>query len=379
MTISQEAYARRVLERFNMHNCNPVRAPFADTSQHALHLRTEDEEAGNQKWYREVHLSVWTHTDLAYAVNTLSRFNHNPSVIHERAAKHLLRYLKGTHKAAITYYPVNHPANSSTTIGEITCYVDGSHASDPDDARSTVGYVGFMNGGAIVWYSRKQRVVAISTMEDEYMALTEASKEASFRQMLRQQIYDFHLGSFISHSTPVFSDSQAALDHVKNNVRHSRTKHIHIRHHFVRQAVAENQVSLHHIPASLQAADVLTKALAFSKHEDGMNLLLLTTTGLLVGRTCWISLFCCSGLEISFGISVQFTISSCRCTSRQPFLSGSFLHFHFSVCSDGESCDATQASSFSCFFGGYLRVRFFHAQPAGLRQMAGWKKIALQN
>jgi hypothetical protein len=151
MTISQEAYARRVLERFNMHNCNPVRAPFADTSQHALHLRTEDEEAGNQKWYREVHLSVWTHPDLAYAVNTLSRFNHNPSVIHERAAKHLLRYLKGTHKAAITYYPVNHPANSSTTIGEITCYVDGSHASDPDDARSTVGYVGFMNGGAIVW------------------------------------------------------------------------------------------------------------------------------------------------------------------------------------------------------------------------------------
>jgi hypothetical protein len=284
MTISQEAYARRVLERFNMHNSNPVRAPFADTSQNALHLRTEDEDAGNQTWYREVvgclmHLSVWTRPDLAYAVNTLSKFNHNPSVNHERAAKHLLRYLKGTHKAAITYYPVNHPSNSSTTIGEITIYVDASHASDPDDARSTAGYVGFMNGGVIVWYSRKQRVVAMSTMEDEYMAITEASKEAAFLQMLRQQIYDFHLGSFISHPIPMFSDSRAALDHVKNNVRHSRTKHIHIRHHFIRQAVAEKQVSLHHVPAAIQAADILTKALAFTKHEEGMKLLLLTSTG----------------------------------------------------------------------------------------------------
>jgi hypothetical protein len=186
-----------------------------------------------------MHLSVWTRPDLAYAVNTLSKFNHNPSVNHERAAKHLLRYLKGTHKAAITYYPVNHPSNSSTTIGEIIIYVDASHASDLDDTRSTAGYVGFMNGGVIVWYSRKQRVVAMSTMEDEYMAITEASKEAAFLQMLRQQIYDFHLGSFISHPILMFSDSRAALDHVKNNVRHSHTKHIHIRHHFIRQAVAK--------------------------------------------------------------------------------------------------------------------------------------------
>src|SRR5579862_2411893 len=279
ITISQETYARRILERFNMQNCNPAKSPFIDTTP--LHLHTEDEEPGDQKLYQQItgsfmHLSVWTRPDLTFRVTTLSQYSHNPSILHERAAKHLLRYLKGTYNFSITYYPIGHPENTSSTIGDITGFVDASHASDPDDRKSITGHIYFLNGGPIVWNSGKQRIIALSSMEGEYLTLSEAAKEAAFLQKLRSTFYEIYDNTFIPYPIPLYTDSTSALDHVKNNIKHARTKHIDIRHHYIRQAVDEKIISLHHIPAAQQAADILTKALPITKHEHALQLLPLT-------------------------------------------------------------------------------------------------------
>ena len=115
-------------------------------------------------------------------------------------------------------------------------------------------------------------------MEAEYLALSEAAKEAAFLQKLRSTLYNvFFPSSFVQYPIPLFTDSTAALNHVKNNVRHERTKHIDLRHHYIREAVSAKHVVLRHIPALGQAADILTKALSAQSHEAAMDLLRLTT------------------------------------------------------------------------------------------------------
>src|SRR5437762_2331306 len=97
--ISQSTYSRKILHRFGMENCNPLKAPFPDSTQ--LHKRTDDEEPTDSKLYREIigsigFLPMYTRPDLAFAVSKLSQYLSNPSVIHMQAAKHVLRYIKGT-------------------------------------------------------------------------------------------------------------------------------------------------------------------------------------------------------------------------------------------------------------------------------------------
>jgi hypothetical protein len=98
-------------------------------------------------------------------------------------------------------------------------YSDASFATDPDDRKSTSGYVFILANGPISWQSNKQTTVALSTMEAEYIALSEAAKEAKFLRHLISTI-----NKPISGPTIIKTDSQAALEHVKNNIRHARTK-----------------------------------------------------------------------------------------------------------------------------------------------------------
>ena len=102
------------------------------------------------------------------------------------------------------------------------------------------------------------------------MALSDAAKEAIFLiKLLRSLKID------ISQPIVINTDSQSALDHVKNNVKHSRTKHIDVRHHFIRDAFSSKHVTLEHVPAASQIADVLTKPLGPTKHVEALKILKL--------------------------------------------------------------------------------------------------------
>jgi ribonuclease HI len=198
-----------------------------------------------------------------YAASKLAQFNSNPSMQHYRAAKHLLRYIQGTKDQIITYQ--SPPSSTSRSNGPIG-YSDASFAADPDDRKSTSGYVFILANGPTSWQSNKQSTVALSTMEAEYIALSEAANEAKFLRHLISTI-----NKPIISPTIIKTDSQAALEHVKNNIRHARTKHIDTRHHFIRNVYTSGEIDLRHVSSESQAADILTKPLGYIKHTDGIR------------------------------------------------------------------------------------------------------------
>jgi hypothetical protein len=208
-----------------------------------------------------------------FAASKLAQFNSNPSMQHYRAAKHLLRYIQGTKDLVITFYrSPSSTAYASASASVPTGFSDASFAADPDDRKSTSGYIFFLANGPISWQSNKQTTVALSTMEAEYIALSEAAKEAKFLRHLLSTIT-----TPVISATVINTDSQSALEHVKNNIRHARTKHIDTRHHFIRNIYTAGEIDLVHVPSASQAADILTKALGRTKHDEALPLTRLQT------------------------------------------------------------------------------------------------------
>jgi transposase InsO family protein len=284
ITISQSTYARKLLAKFNMDKCNPAKAPCDSKASH-LHLRTNSESSADGSFYRSItssimHLAIWTRPDIAWITNKLCQFNHDPSELHMAAVKHLMRYIQGTLDYSFTYSPSQSNSlyglfvdynNSELDITPLHGYSDASNASDPDDRCSTSGYIFFYNNGPVSWASRKQSyAVALSTMESEYLALTETAKEAKF---LRRLLLSMNVPQ--DAPTLILTDSDSALKHVKNNVNHPRSKHIDTRHHYIRFAYNSGDVDIRYIPSASQTADILTKPLGTLKHADAVKLLQL--------------------------------------------------------------------------------------------------------
>ena len=261
--ISQGTYIRRILQRFDMQDANPVKTPTLSSVK--LHKRKDDEDAADAELFRQIvgscmHASVYIRTDIAYIVNKLSQYYSDPSIYHLQAAKHVLRYLKGCPDLGILFRA------GSEEIPKL--FADASYATDADDSKSTSGYVAMYNGGVISHASQKQKNVALSSMEAEYSALSEGCREAIFINKLLSAL---NLTS--TSIIPVFSDSASSLSHVKNNVKHSRTKHFIIREDYVKSTHHDGLVDLQHIPSEHQAADILTKPLGTIKHQLGLDLL----------------------------------------------------------------------------------------------------------
>jgi hypothetical protein len=267
--VSHRNYAQRILAKFDMETCNPARTPFESivSAKTAPGDQPTDAEQFRAITGSIMHLAVYTRPDIMFAASKLAQFNSNPSMQHYRAAKHLLRYIQGTKDLVITFY-----RSPSFPASVPTGFSDASFAADPDDRKSTSGYIFFLANGPISWQSNKQTTVALSTMEAEYIALSEAAKEAKFLRHLLSTITTPVIGA-----TVINTDSQSALEHVKNNIRHARTKHIDTRHHFIRNIYTAGEIDLVHVPSGSQAADILTKALGRTKHDEALPLTRLQT------------------------------------------------------------------------------------------------------
>jgi hypothetical protein len=254
-------------DRFGMQDCNPAKAPFSDTTQ--LHKRRDDEEPADETLYREIvgslgYLPTYTRPDLSFAVSKLSQYLSDPSGLHMQAAKHVLRYLNGSLDLGILSDPEY--GHSQTPLG----YTDASHAADPDDRKSHSGNIFFHIGGSISHSSGKQRITALSSMESEYIETMNAAQEAIFLRKLYASI-----NAAIQGPMKLLTDSEAARNHVRNNVQHSRTKHIDTRFHYIREVHNAGLVDLEHVPAADQVADVLTKPLGITKHVEAIKQLRL--------------------------------------------------------------------------------------------------------
>jgi hypothetical protein len=150
----------------------------------------------------------------------------------------------------------------------ITGYCDSDWGSDPNDRRSVTGYAFVMCGGAVSWQSKRQKSIALSSVEAEYMAARAAAQEAIWwRSFLRD------LGHNVTQPTVLHTDNQGSIAIAKNPEWHAKTKHIDIQYHFTREHVADRDVELRYIPTEHMPADTLTKPLAKVKHMETARLL----------------------------------------------------------------------------------------------------------
>ena len=249
-----------------MDTCNPTKLPCTSEMKLTKDMEAKTEEEKKQMAtipYRSLVGSILylqlTRPDIAYAVKELSRFLINPGPKMWAAAKNVLRYLKGTSTHGIQFGGRSAYNTSATSPSHLVGFSDSDWAGQLDDRKSTSGNICYLNNGAIISFASKTQIcVALSTAESEYIALGEAAREAIYLRMLLKD-----LGHEQKEPTVIFEDNIAAEKLSKNNIQHGRTKHIDIKHHFIREVVQSKQIEIKHIASSEMLADILTEALAF--------------------------------------------------------------------------------------------------------------------
>eukprot|EP00253_Pinus_taeda_P026931 PITA_26931 len=203
---------------------------------------------------KEGKLLYLTHTrpDLSFAVGLVARFLQNPRESHWKAAKRILRYVRGTVQFGIHY--------SAKAAPLLVGFIDSDWVGDPDDRKSTAGYVFTLGSGPITWGCKKQAAISLSSAEAEYRGAVEASKEALW---LRQILSEF--GFEQQHPTTLWCDNQSAIQLCKDPVQHQRSKHIELHMHFIRKLIHDHVLEVQYCSTDDQVADIFTKALTEAK------------------------------------------------------------------------------------------------------------------
>jgi len=196
-----------------------------------------------------------TRPDLAYAVQQVCLFMHDPREPHLALLKRILRYVKGTLSTGLHI--------GAGPVSSLTAYSDADWAGCPDSRRSTSGYCVFLGDNLVSWSSKRQTTVSRSSAEAEYRAVAHAVAETCW---LRQLLQELHAP--LSSATIVYCDNVSAVYMTANPVHHRRTKHIEIDIHFVRDLVALGQVRVLRVPSSHQFADIMTKGLPVQLFTD---------------------------------------------------------------------------------------------------------------
>ncbi|GAA5982777.1 hypothetical protein JCM11641_007785, partial [Rhodosporidiobolus odoratus] len=262
--LDQGHYTRSVLDRFFPDGLSPIATPL-ESDYSSISPASEDERCSRP--YREllgalVYLSACTRPDLAFSLSFASRFAACPAERHWNLLTRICRYLSGTSHLGLRYCTPQSPFTASL----LSAHCDADHAGDRETRRSVSGYVfcigdDSLRATAISWLSRRQRSVAISSTEAEYMALSEAAREALW---LRALLTD--LGYPPSSPTLIRGDNSGSLLLASHPTSHSRTKHISVHYHFTRDLVEDGTLILKWIPTEEMTADVFTKGLSKAKH-----------------------------------------------------------------------------------------------------------------
>ncbi|KAL5493039.1 hypothetical protein ACEPAI_4487 [Sanghuangporus weigelae] len=255
----------RALSKYGLADALTVKTPMAVAAL-TVFDRDKGEQFKNPPWpYSQlVGELLWMATilriDIAFAANVLARYMHKPGRVHWVAARRVLQYLKGTKDLGLIY----RFDGSEIPIA----YSDSNWAGDLSDRKSTTGFLFMLKGGPVAWKSRKQSVVAKSTAEAEYIALSACAQEGIwFRNFFSEINHTFQQPLLI------YIDNQPALQMIKNPVYLSKTKHIDIPIHHIRDEVQKGRIKLVHLPGNENPADILTKPFSVEKHRNCLVLL----------------------------------------------------------------------------------------------------------
>ena len=275
-TLTQSGLINKVLKETEMETCNSAKTPSSPVPLG----KDEEGEPFNEKWeYANIvgmlmYLATNSRPDIAYAVNQCARFTHCTKQSHSTGIKRILRYLKGTRTKGMHICPTNKY--------NMDCYVDADFAGlwgsendqDPVSVKSRTGFVVMFMGCPLLWMSKLQTQIALSTMEAEYIALSHSMRELiAIREVLKEihinvlsknaadpEYSTNHNFGSIPQST-VFEDNQACLKFASLPKMSPRTKHIAIPYHFFRSKVTNLEIKVTGVATHDQLSDQFTKGL----------------------------------------------------------------------------------------------------------------------
>jgi hypothetical protein len=277
--LSQKSYCVELLRTWNLSTCTTASTPMVikpyltDPSPNALPDVADDEVRPSfQRLVGSlIYLAICTRPDISYAAMSLGQFNANPTRGHLLAAKRVLRYLAGTLDLVLEF---NFDGGVvPATIGGFirNCAVsDADWASDESDRKSISGYCFYFMNSLVSWSAVKQKSISLSSTEAEYYSMTHALKEAIWIRLFLSL-----LSLPVAHPFPLLSDNQSACALANNSSISSRSKHIDVRHHFIREHISDGTFCTHWVPTSDMPADIFTKPLAFPlfvKHRASLGL-----------------------------------------------------------------------------------------------------------
>lgn len=249
ITLSQANYVDGLVEKFNLKEARSVTTPICNTKE-LLTIRETDEPT--QVPYREIigcllYIGNCTRPDILFATNILSRCQNNPMKKHWEAAKRVVRYLKQTRDYMIIYEFAN-PL--------IEAFSDADYANDPDERKSISGVMIKLAGGPIVFRSHKQRSIAQSSTEAEYIAANSTVKEIKWLTQFLDELQ-------IAYGSPTLKiDNLSTIKQIENSDNKGKSKHIEVKYHYIRDQYKHNLFKIQPVESSEQLADLLTKGLS---------------------------------------------------------------------------------------------------------------------
>eukprot|EP00253_Pinus_taeda_P005295 PITA_05295 len=238
--VSQGKYTNEILRRFHMEKCKPMQTLLAD---------------------------------LCYVVNQMSQVMVQPTKMFWKAAKHVLRYFRGTSQYGLWY--------RWTEGVKLQGFIDADWAGSPSDRKSTSGGIFNLRSTTVSWYTRKQRSVALSSTEAEYMAASQVTCEAIWMWKMLVGLFDQRMDP-----TVIYCDNQSSIKLSENPVFHDRSKHINIWCHHLRDCLARRIMLLQYISTKEQDVDILTKAFSKCKFEFHRDRIGVADNPFLVEREC---------------------------------------------------------------------------------------------
>ncbi|GJU84012.1 retrovirus-related pol polyprotein from transposon TNT 1-94 [Tanacetum coccineum] len=244
---NQSKYIKEMLKKFGLKDSELIKTPISTKTK--LTRDEEGESVDNTKYRGMIGSLLYltaSRPDIIFSVCLCARFQEDPKTSHLEAVKRIFRYIKGTMHLGL-WYPKGFGI-------ETIVYVDSDHAGDYVDRKSTSGICTFMGCCLTSCFSKKQTALAISTTKAEYVSAGKACQQALW---MKQALVDYGIRL---DDIPIMYDNKG-LYLSKNPVQHSRTKHIEIRHHFLRDNVQKGNISIEKVSSEDNIADILTKPL----------------------------------------------------------------------------------------------------------------------
>ena len=261
MQLSQDAYKMKILKKFEKYRYGKGRAPISKVlEKNKAEKRRQEDYPFQQILGSLMYLSTSTRPDITFAISFLSRRMKNPVEFDEKMLSGVLKYLEEIGDLELNYKRMN---DLEADEVQISLYTDSDWGGDKEDCASTSGYLCFVNGNLISWRPKKQDRVAMSSTEAEYISLFHGVQEAIWVKQLLEglnfKIKDNHV--------KVYVDNKGAISLAENAVYSPRTKHVDLKYHFTRQAVARGDIKIEYVNTDNMVADGLTKAIGGQRLE----------------------------------------------------------------------------------------------------------------